>query len=131
MAADRNRVGSMDTGRTLLNTSMGVAKEGAEAAGYYNALVEASNNPLIDSYSRAQFSRAAAESSPSSLTPTALRLAMETRAAAAGEGLYGIRRKNEELAKLLLEKPGSKQTLLSVNVPNQPGSVTQTNLLGS
>lgn len=35
--------------------------------------------------------------------------------AKAGEGIYGVRRKNYELSKLLLEKPGSRQTILSVN----------------
>lgn len=128
MAGDTKR--AQPVGAQLLNPMQEKFVEAGNTEMLYNALVEASKNPLIDAYSRAQFSRAAAESSATNLSAMARTLAMETKAAVAGEGIYGIRRKNEELAKLLLEKPGSKQTLLSINNPNQPGSVTQTNLLG-
>lgn len=46
--------------------------------------------------------------------------------ASAGEGMYGIRRKNWELAKLLLDKPGSDQTILSTRgtTDSTPGGGT-------
>lgn len=90
------------------------------------------NNPLLDSVTRAEYTRALADAKAQGrITTQGYSLLGAAQQAIAGEGIFGIRRQNEELAKLLLEKPGSKQTLLSVNLPNQPGSVTQTNLLGS
>lgn len=95
-------------------------------------LQNAMNDPSIDSVTRAQYAAKVREINKAGVIPQdAFDLAAGIQSAKLGEGIYGIRRKNEELAKLLLEKPGSKQTLLSVNTPNQPGSVTQTNLLGS
>jgi hypothetical protein len=95
-------------------------------------LKEIANNPLLDSVTRAEYQAAVAEGTATGrLTSQGYSLLGAGQSAIGGQGLFGIRRQNEELAKLLLEKPGSKQTLLSVNLPNQPGSVTQTNLLGS
>lgn len=123
-------------GEKILNLSGGKTDRGISAAqaeqGYknYDALVAASQDPNIDTITRAELAQAVKDSSQYELTPGALALVSNLGQIKSGEGIFGIRRKNEELAKLLLEKPGSKQTLLSINTPNQPGSVTQTNLLG-
>lgn len=126
MSADMNK--SMD----LTGTGSIEHKAREQNAADIRRLRSVANNPALDSVTRAEYNAALAEGSAAGrLTTQGYALLGSANQALLGEGLFGIRRKNEELAKLLLEKPGSKQTILSVNTPNQPGSVTQTNLLGS
>jgi hypothetical protein len=126
MSADMNR--SMD----LTGTGSIEHKTRETNAADIRRLKAVAENPLLDSVTKAEYQAALKDATAAGrITPQGYSLLAASQGAIGGEGLFGIRRKNEELAKLLLEKPGSKQTLLSINTPNQPGSVTQTNLLGS
>lgn len=72
-------------------------------------LITASQDMNLDPTTQQEFAAMAASNSAGNNTDALIKQAQ------AGEGAYGIRRKNWELAKLLLDKPGRQQTILSVD----------------
>lgn len=111
-----NEIDRTVTGRNQIHDDEVAADQEDTKSKGMSLLAAGANDETLDPQTRAEFSDA--------YNSNNLSLASSVKAAKAGEGIYGIRRKNYELSKLLVDRPGSNQTILSTDNAGKSGSGT-------
>lgn len=86
----------------------------------YLSILGIAGDETYDPSTRAEFAKAAQSGDYS--------LADSVNDVKLGKGKFGVRQKDYELAKIMLEKPGQQQVILSLQQPGQSGV---TNVLGA